>query len=197
MADPAPEPPLETTALLLSRARAGDLAARDRLFVRVMPPLRRWAHQRMPSRTRDLHDTEDLVQVTLLRAFGHLDRFEPRGEGAFLGWLRQILLNAMRNDLRRAGRRGESAELHDDLPEPGPSALDRVIGRDMVERYDRALERLDPEDRDAVIMRIELDFSHQEIAEALGVASANAARMRVARALVRLAEGMGDDPRTA
>jgi DNA-directed RNA polymerase specialized sigma24 family protein len=51
---------------------------------------------------RDLRDTDDLVQDTLLRAFKRLETFENRGEGAFLAYLRQSLLNAIRDDLRRA-----------------------------------------------------------------------------------------------
>ncbi len=196
MADPTappPDHPLESTTVLLGRARAGDTAARDRLFARVLPPLRRWAHQRMPSSARDLHDTEDLVQVTMLRAFQRLDHFDPRGPGAFLGYLRQILLNAIRDELRRAGRRPGHDELDPALADPGPSALERVLGRDALAHYERALAALEDEPREAVIMRIELGFSHQEIADALGKPTANAARMVVARALVTLAEGMRRD----
>jgi RNA polymerase sigma factor (sigma-70 family) len=190
---PPPEHPLESTTVLLGRARAGDASARERLFARVLPPLRRWAHQRMPSAARDLHDTEDLVQVTVLRAFQRLDHFEALGPGAFLGYLRQILLNAIRDELRRAGRRPGHTGLDPELADPAPSALERVLGRDAIEHYERALGALADEKREAVIMRIELGFSHQEIADALGRPSANAARMLVARALVELAEGMRHD----
>jgi RNA polymerase sigma factor (sigma-70 family) len=188
--DPLADHPLESTTALLDRARAGDARARDLLFSRVLPPLRRWAHQRMPSSARDLHDSEDMVQVTVLRAFQALDRFEPRGTGAFLGYLRQILLNAIRDELRRAGRRPVHAPLDASLVDAAPSALERVLGRDALEDYERALAALAAEKREAVIMRLELGFSHQEIADALGKPSANTARMIVARALVDLAEGM-------
>src|SRR5262245_39401953 len=187
---PASTHPLETTTVLLARARSGDALARDQLFARVMPPLRRWAHQRMPSAARDLHDSEDLVQVTVLRAFQHLDRFESPGPGAFLGYVRQILLNAIRDELRRVSRRPDRAAMDSAIPDPAPSTLDRVLGRDTMERYERSLAAMSAEKREAVIMRIELGFSHQEIADALGKASANTARMIVARAVVELAEGM-------
>jgi len=187
---PASTHPLETTTALLARARAGDEPARDLLFARVMPPLRRWAHQRMPAAGRDLHDTEDLVQVTVLRAFQRLDRFESLGPGAFLGYVRQILLNAIRDELRRVHRRPGHDQMDADLPDPGSSSLDRLLGRETLDRYERSLAALPVEKREAVIMRIELGFSHQEIAEALGKPSANTARMLVARAVLDLAEGM-------
>ncbi len=60
-----------------------------------------------------------------------------------------------------------------------------------MDRYDAALERLKPEEREAVISRVEFDLSYAELAEVLGKPSANAARMAVVRALVRLAEEMG------
>ena len=56
-----------------------------------------------------------------------------------------------------------------------------------------ALERLRPEEREAVIARVELGLSHAEVAEALGKPSAAAAHMAVSRALVRLAEEMAHD----
>jgi DNA-directed RNA polymerase specialized sigma24 family protein len=63
----------------------------------------------------------------------------------------------------------------------------------LIERYESALERLTPEQREAVIMRIEMGLSHQEVADALGAPSADAARMIVARALAHLAEELRDD----
>src|SRR2546425_1202149 len=73
-------PALESTASLLARVRAGDSGARDRLLVRYMAILRRWAHGRLPRRARHLADTEDLVQTTLVRALDGVQRFEPRRE---------------------------------------------------------------------------------------------------------------------
>jgi len=68
--------------------------------------------------------------------------------------------------------------------------LDEAIGIDAAEAYEAALVKLSNEQREAVMMRIELGFSYQQIAEAQDRPSANAARMVVARALVRLAELM-------
>ena len=77
----------------LGRAcRAGDQRARERLVSRFLPILRNWATGRLPGGARDLAETDDLVQITLVRALDHIDRFEHRGEGAFLAYLRRILL---------------------------------------------------------------------------------------------------------
>lgn len=56
-----------------------------------------------------------------------------------------------------------------------------------------ALARLEDDDRELVIGRVELGLSYPEIAVSTGRASANAARMAVVRALVRLTEAMEDE----
>jgi len=187
--DPAPTGH-EHTAVLLGRIRAGDRAARETLFARYLPVLRRWARHRLPQSARDLRDTDDLVQDTLLRALGRLETFENRGEGAFLAYLRQSLLNAIRDDLRSAMTRPRRAGLEESLKDSAPSTLDQVIGKDRLERIERGMEKLTAEQRESIVLRIEFGFSHQQVAEALGKPSANAARMMVARALVELAKAM-------
>jgi RNA polymerase sigma-70 factor (ECF subfamily) len=52
----------------------------------------------VPAAARDLTDTQDLVQETLLSTFRHLQTFEIRGEGAFLAYLRRAILNRIRNE---------------------------------------------------------------------------------------------------
>lgn len=185
------EEPLETTAWLLDRAREGDERARDRLVARVLPPLRAWAHRRLPRRARDLAETDDLVQVAIVRSLRHLDSFENRGEGALLAYLRQVLLNLVRDEVRRADRRRPGEPLDDArLADPGPSLVEEVVGRETLARYEAGLARLSPEQREAVILKVEMGYSNPEIAEALGRPSADAARVFVARALAQLAEAM-------
>jgi RNA polymerase sigma-70 factor (ECF subfamily) len=181
---------LDSTATLLAQIRQGDTAARDRLIARYLAPLQRWARGRLPARARDLADTDDLVQVTFLRALDHLDKFEPRRDGAFLAYLRRILQNQIRDQLRRVGRKPRAEALAEDLPVGAASPLEEAIGRETVEVYERALSRLPQDQQEAVLLRIELGFTHREVAEAIGSPSPNAARMLVARALIRLAEVM-------
>jgi RNA polymerase sigma-70 factor (ECF subfamily) len=184
--------PLENTAGLLARHQSGDPLAKERLFGRYLPILQRWAHHRLPGGARDLRDTDDLVQDTLMRAFRNIDTFQHRGEGAFLAYLRQILVNAIRDDIRKVAGRPRPATLEDVHADAAPSALEDAIGRESVERFERALARLDPEPREAVILRIEFGFSHQQVADALGKPTAEAARATVARALVALSKVMND-----
>ena len=136
-------------------------------------------------------DTDDLVQVTLVRALDHVEDFEPRHEGAFLAYMRRILLNQIRDEIRRVSRRPARTEFEEDVPALDRSPLEAAIGRETVERYEAILDQLKEEQREAIILRLELGFTYQQIAEAMGSDSPNAIRMMVTRALVRLGEQLG------
>jgi RNA polymerase sigma-70 factor (ECF subfamily) len=186
----------ESTLSLLARAREGDSDALNDLFARYLPHLHRWASGRLPRWARDLADTPDLVQETLINTFKKIDGFECRGEGAFLAYLRQAVMNRIRDELRKAHARPESTELDEALVDDGLSPLDLAIGQRATERYEAALQRLREEDRELVIARIELGLTYSEIAAALSKPSFDAARMAVGRALVRLGEEMSRDAGT-
>ena len=190
--DPGTSKPLETTVDLLDRMRRGDSTARDRLFERCLPALRRWARGRLPSAARAMLDTQDLVQDTVLNSLRHLDHFESRHEGALQAYLRQAVLNRIRDEARKYSRRPMATELTDSQPAESASPLDIAIGREGVERYEAALQKLRPGDREAIVGRLELQYDYKELAELLGKPNANAARVAVTRALARLMEQFDD-----
>src|SRR5215471_10859388 len=106
MNQPVPGADPSDTATLLVRVRAGDSAATEQLFRRFRPLLHRWAHGRLPAFVRDGgEETDDLVQNSLVRALNKLGVFESRHEGAFFAYLRQIVLNEIRDRVRRFRRR--------------------------------------------------------------------------------------------
>ena len=179
-----------STFHLLERARAGDQEALELLFARHLKPLQRWASGRLPKWARDLADTDDLVQDTLAQTFKRIEYFEPRRVGALQAYLRQAVLNRILNELRRKGRQPPITDLDGIEVESGESPLEQAIGREAVECYEGALRRLTAEEREAIIARVEMGYSYEELAEALGKPTADAARKTAHRALVRLAEEM-------
>jgi len=181
---------VDSTFDLVERAKAGDSNALNDLFARYLPSLRRWASGRLPRWTRDVMDTDDLVQETVVRAVRRMDRFESRHEGALQAYLRQAVVNRIRDEVRRAKRAPVSELLDDNAADPSASPLENAIGLEALERYEAALDRLRPEEREAIVARVEMDGSYQDVARALGKPSADAARMAVSRALLRLAEEM-------
>ena len=177
----------ESSLALLNLAKAGDQPALERLLSRHVPALRRWASGRLPRWARDAADTEDLVQDTVFHTLQRLPQFEAARDGALQAYLRQAVMNRIRNELRRASRHPERVPLDEDKPVRALSPLEEAIGSETVERYESALARLPAGEREAIIGRLELGYSFQELAAALGKPSADAARVAVNRALVRLA----------
>jgi RNA polymerase sigma-70 factor, ECF subfamily len=185
-------PDLTSTLDLLRRAREGDQQALNELFRRNQGPLRRWARGRLPRWTRDLRDTEDLVQETLAQTLRNIDAFEHRHEGALQAYMRQALINRVRDEVRRVNRYPalDGLDDADQYAVQAASPLEEAIGAQALERYESALARLRPEERQIIQARVEMQQSYQQIAKAHGKSSADAARMAVSRALVRLAEEM-------
>ena len=190
---------MPSTATLLERVRLGDHTALDVLMERYLPRLRRWAHGRLPQWARDGLDTQDIVQDSLLRTFSRLENFDNRADGALHAYLRQVVSNRISDELRRAAAKPPALPLDFDVAGVAPSPIETVIGKEALDRYERGLRSLKPADREAVIARVEMGCSYREIADALDKPTANAARMAVERALIRLAIAMeaGDEPPAA
>jgi RNA polymerase sigma-70 factor (ECF subfamily) len=186
---PASNPPSQE---LLRRARGGDNLALDRLFQRYLPPLHRWAHGRIPRWARNAVDTADVVQDTVLQTLRNLGSFEPQREGALLGYLRRSLLNRIRDRFRYAARH-PTKELSETSPDNGASPLDFAIEEEDRRRYEAALSRLTPSDRDAIVGRIELGYNYEQLALILKKPTPGAARVAIRRALLRLSDEMRDD----
>ena len=181
---------VDATADLVARAQAGDEEALNRLFERHIPILKRWASGRLPRWARQVADTSDLVQETVIATLRNLPTFEVRGDGALHAFLRHALINRVRNEMRRALTRPSSTEIDSALPHDGASPLEAAIASQTLDRYETALARLTEDEREAVVTRVEFGLSYAEVAEALGKPSPDAARMAVVRALMKLAKEM-------
>lgn len=185
---------LDSSLALLRRAKAGDRHALENLYARYLPRLSRWASGRLSPSTRHVHDTGDLVQEVLAKFLTKLDDFEPRHDGAIIVYLRTAILNRIRDLSRQSARRPEHARL-DQTGSPVvrselPSPFEECVAADTAERYEAALSRLDEDERAAVVMKVELAFDSAEIARALEKPTADAARMFVHRAILKLAREM-------
>jgi RNA polymerase sigma-70 factor (ECF subfamily) len=180
------------TIELLRQANRGDRAAMNRLFERLAPPLQRFARGRLPGWARGMIDTTDLVQETLASTYQVVARGDVKDDGAVHAYVRTALKNRLIDELRKVERRPALDEMERSFAGDVASPLEQAIGAEALARYESALERMQESDRDAVVARIELGLSYQDIATMLGRPSADAARMTVSRALVALAEAMSD-----
>ena len=180
----------EPTMELVIRARNGDRMATEALLERCLPQLQRWAHGRLPAAARGSLDTSDLVQDAALNLVKRLELFEPRHVGAMQGYLRQSVINRIRDEVRKIGRHAPPTELPDDHPSDRTSPLEAAIQSEAYERYRQALARLEPKDRELIVARVEIQWSVAEIAQRFGMRTVDATRMAVSRAVRRLTEQM-------
>jgi RNA polymerase sigma-70 factor, ECF subfamily len=180
----------ETSFQLLQRARTGDTDAVERLCARYLPRLHRWARGRLPRGARTAVDTGDIVQEVLIKVVKRIPIIEPRDEGAFQGYLRQALSNRLKDEARKVKAAPVPSPIDSAWPSFGPSPLEEAIGAEGVARYEAALSKLRVDDQRAIVARCEWGMSHQEVAQVLGKSTANAARVAIHRALVRLAKEM-------
>lgn len=190
VASPASNPP---SMELLRRARAGDTQALDRLLQRYLPVLHRFAHGRIPWWARNAMDTADIVQETVLQTLRNLRSFKPQRDGALLAYLRHSLINRIRDRFRHAARRPMQAELSENAPDPGESPLDEAIRGEDWRRYRAALARLPSVDRQAIVGRVELGYSYEQLALIMRKPTPVAARVAVRRALMRLSDELAHE----
>jgi RNA polymerase sigma-70 factor, ECF subfamily len=181
------------TGELIGRFQAGDNQALERLWIRYLPRLRRWAHGRLPPIGHNASDTDDLVQDTFVRSLAHLRTLKPRGPQSLISYFKTIILNQIRDYVRQSVRRpvrplGDTdAEEHAGMD---PSPLQQLLGQELLERYQTALLSLSDSDQDIVLAAVELRLSDTEIAELFEKPSISAARMARGRALARLGRAM-------
>jgi RNA polymerase sigma-70 factor (ECF subfamily) len=182
--------PYATSWDLLRLARQGDRDALDALFARHVPILRRFAHGRLPRWTRGIVETGDLVQDVVLKAFRRLDALDARRKGALQAYLRQAILNRIRDEHRTFARRPGHDPLDDDAADGQASPFDQAVDAETARRYAKALGALGQQDRELIVGRIELGYSYEQLAMAAGRPTAGSARLAVRRALLRLGDAM-------
>jgi RNA polymerase sigma factor (sigma-70 family) len=181
---------LESTIELLERAKNGEAEATNQLLTRYLVPLRRWAHGRLPHWARDMSDTQDLVQDAVLQTLRHLQGFQQTRDGGLYAYLRVAVMNRIHDELRRVPRRPIRTEFDDKIPAGGASPFAIASANEALERYEAALAELREEEREIIIARMDFGLSYEQIAVDVGRPSADAVRVALRRALLKIAEIM-------
>lgn len=182
---------MTSSIVLVKQAQVGDPEAWKALVARYSPRLQKWVHGRLPSAARHLLDTDDVIQEVLMALLRRLPALEDAA--AFPGYLRQAVLNRLRDAYRRQVYETGWKETFDYADfRPGPA--EDLRGGDLARRYEAILTGLSERDRGAIVGRLEWGLAYSELAAELGLASADAARMAVSRALVRLTRALRDEP---
>jgi RNA polymerase sigma-70 factor, ECF subfamily len=140
----------------------------EQAFALLVEPHRRALHLHCYRMLGSLHDSDDALQETMLRAWKGSDRYEPRGQVST--WLHAIATNVCLTAIAR--RRSRPVDLTDDLEhlQPYPDRLlDDLVERETVElAFITAIQLLPPKQRAVLILRDVLGWSAKEVSEALG-----------------------------
>jgi RNA polymerase sigma-70 factor, ECF subfamily len=159
----------------------------DRAFALLIEPHRRPLHLHCYRMLGSLHDADDAVQETMLRAWKGSDRYEPRAQ--LTTWLHTIATNVCLTAIARKRRRPvELVEELDHLQPYPDRLLDDVVTRETVElAFIAAIQLLPPKQRAVLILRDVLEWSAKETADALedSVAAVNSALQRARSGLER------------
>jgi RNA polymerase sigma-70 factor (TIGR02960 family) len=165
---------------LLTAAAAGD----EQAFVQLTAPLRRRLHAHCYRMLGSVHDADDALQETMLRAWRGIGRFEPRAE--LSSWCYRIATNVCLRMIEQRGRQDLTSV--DAYLQPYPDALlEPTTPEDVAERRETiglafvtAMQLLPPRQRAALVLRDVLGWSARETADLLGlsVAATNSALQR-------------------
>ncbi len=185
-------------------AVGGDEDALTELLRRFGPNVRASIEAGISEKWRSILEADDVMQVTYLEAFLRIDRFEPRGDGSFAGWLNQIAKNNMRDaieELSRLKRPQPQNRVVGSMNESAVMFVEQLCGststpsrhaahREIIDALESAIGEL-PDDYAMVVRQYDLEGKPvADVASALG-RSEGAVYMLRARAHDRLREAFG------
>ncbi len=204
-------PEQSVTQNLLANARQGDRAAVNRLLERHRVSLKKLIQLRLDRKIARRVDASDVVQDVLMEANTRLQDYLADPKMPFHLWLRQLAQDRMIDVYRRhRGAQRRSLDREQSIAAPqfsDQSGFDLMgqladheltpaaasIRKELEARFVLALDQLEDEDREIVLMRHFEQLGNSEVADALGL-SAAAAGMRHLRALRKLRAILGDRP---
>ncbi len=175
IADQKTASPDEDSALV-SSCKEGDLNAFEALVGKYQKRMFNTAFRL----AGDYEDAAEIVQDAFMAAYRNIRRF--KGEAKFSTWLTAITINHAKNRLKQIKAR-HSREIYSidnpvetddgrvapDPPSHDPSVLDRLEKKDVQRKVQDCIKALEPEFREALVLRDMQDFSYEEIGGMLNV----------------------------
>lgn len=184
---------------LLRAARRGSPDALGEVYARYGGRLLAFIRMRMGRTLRARVESRDILQSALLKSFQHLDQFEGEDGASLMRWLVRIAENEIRDQADFQHRLRRNIAVTDpldgaagDVPVSLRSALSTVLMNERYEQLGAALEGLDSDYREVIVLRKIEERSFREVAARMG-RSEDACRMLLARAMVALTLALGAD----
>jgi RNA polymerase sigma-70 factor (ECF subfamily) len=166
---------------ILTRARAGDAAAMERLLTEVAPAVHRFGLRMC----RHPHDVDDIVQDTLIAVAKNLSSFE--GRSSLQSWVFTLARTACSRRRRGLKNQPHAPEVHAaELADDKASPEDELLRRDVTARVNAALDGLPVQFREVIELRDVQGLSAKEAADQLGLTvEALKSRLHRGRSMLR------------
>jgi RNA polymerase sigma-70 factor (ECF subfamily) len=190
---------VQVVAMLVRRCIAGDAAA----WEEIVQTYNRRIYNICYRFAGSADNAQDLTQEVFIKMFGSLKSYDPQ-RSAFMTWMTTITRNLLVDYFRKSKQERITDSLdsapsdHEDamplserIPDKAPAPDSRVHSRETGETVHRALQKLSPDLREAVILRDLQDMDYREIATVLKVPEGtvksriNRGRAELARLLQR------------
>ncbi len=180
-------PTTDQTEALLLAAQQGNRDAVNRLLEKHRVSVRRLVELRLDRKVQQRVDVSDVVQDVLVEANGRLDKYLEEPVMAFHLWIRQIAWDRIIDTYRRhrvsakrsmdreqpmaiaGGANQSTMELALQFCDPGPTPAAVAAQRELAQRVEAAIERMNDPDREIILMRHYEHLSNGEVAEVLGL----------------------------
>lgn len=185
---------------LIARARDGSSDALGAILERFRPYLLQVAYEELDANLRVKESPSDVVQKSFLEASAAFREFLGDAPDALQGWLRQILINNLRDvrdhyrtEKRQIGREVDGIDkVAGECLEAGTPPAEAIVREEQATALVKALARLDREDRQLIVWRHQEGRAFREIADILNITE-DAARKRWARAIEGMRRLMHDE----
>lgn len=201
---PGAASPDERQALAVAAA-GGDRVALERLLLAHYDELEQRIRPKLPQRLQSTQAVEDILQQTFLQAFRDIRRFEPRAGASFGDWIGRIAEHRLLDAIKEHDRQKRGGDMHRVEGSPHDSVLAPILDwiaaddphpssaaarGEALQALQVALAGLEPDQRDAIRMRLLEGLSLEETAAKLG-RSPDAVRGLVHRGKLKLRDAMG------
>lgn len=164
---------------LLDQIRNGDSDAYNELFDRYTAQLEAFVGARLPGNRKTADDVAELVEEVSIRILPFVGRIEYRGIGSFWARLRETALVCV-------------DEAWQDPPRNQDRSESGLLDRTQFIPFERALNDMPEQSRNAFLMRLELGLDYQSISEECAFASADAARQDISQTIENLGRELAD-----
>ncbi|MGI6361991.1 MAG: sigma-70 family RNA polymerase sigma factor [Bacillota bacterium] len=181
---------------LLKKSQQGDVEAFEELISAYQQRIYNTAYRLMANP----HDAADMAQEAMIKIYKALPKF--RGEASLSTWIYRITVNTCRDELAKKYRNLEKSLDEEIITEYGEMACevadysnlpDEIVANvELGEYLQKLIDSLQPKYRLVIILREQMFYSYQEIADALGI-SIGTVKSRINRARASLQRKITSD----